>query len=259
MALLNVHFFSYYLGMDVPMTVLLPEKRGHKPELSEKKNKVLYLLHGHSDDNSAYLRKSNIELHIADKELIVVMPTCHRGFYSNSIHGYKYEDYLVKELPTVVSNFFHASIDREDTYIAGLSMGGYGALKLGLKYPEVYGHAASMSGAIDCYQACKCAAAKGMFSVGDFTENIDNVFGGEEAFRNSDDNIENLVSKVKNPPQLYISCGTEDPLYPIHRETLAILDKAGLKYTAYEGPGAHNWVFWNQELVKILQFFGLIE
>lgn len=257
MALLTVDFFSYYLGMDVPMTVLLPEKRGHKPELTDKKYKVLYLLHGHSDDNTSYIRKSNIEMLIRDKDVIVVMPTGHRGFYSNSCHGYKYEDYLVKELPTVVSNFFHASLEREDTYIAGLSMGGYGALKLALKYPEVYGHAASMSGAIDCYQALKCA--KGMFSVGDFMSNVDNVFGGEEAFRKSDDNIENLVSKVRNQPQLYVSCGTEDPLYPIHGKTLEVLDSADIRYTAYEGPGGHNWAFWNQELVKILQFFGLIE
>ena len=129
MALLNVDFYSYYLGMDSPLTVLLPEKRGRKPEAApDKKYPVLYLLHGHADDNTAWIRKSDLELLVRDHDLIVVMPSAHRSFYTNGRYGHLYFDYITKELPVIVGNFFPASARREDTYIGGLSMGGYGAL-----------------------------------------------------------------------------------------------------------------------------------
>lgn len=97
---------------------------------SHKKYPVLYLLHGHGDDQTGWIRKSMLELKVRDRELIVVMPTAHRGFYINGKHGYRYFDYLAKELPRAVGNFFHGSLERKDNYIAGLSMGGYGAFIL---------------------------------------------------------------------------------------------------------------------------------
>ena len=125
MALLNVDFYSYYLGMDSPLTVLLPEKRGRKPEAApDKKYPVLYLLHGHADDNTAWIRKSDLELLVRDHDLIVVMPSAHRSFYTNGRYGHLYFDYITKELPVIVGNFFPASARREDSYVGGLSMGG---------------------------------------------------------------------------------------------------------------------------------------
>lgn len=263
MALIQMDFFSYYLGMDTPMTVLLPEKRGCKPELNpDKKYPVLYLLHGHADDNTAWIRKSNIEMLTRDYGVIVVMPTAHRSFYSNSKHGHAYFDYLTKELPVVVANLFPASTKREDTYIAGLSMGGYGALKLAMACPEIYGHAGSMSGASDSYSAMRHVS--GMFTVSDFTENINNVFGSEEEFYGSENDLyflsRQLESRTDVPqPQLYMCCGTEDPLWPVYCEIKEHLqNRTGLEITYDERKGSHNWNFWNEELPLILQFFGLI-
>lgn len=263
MALINMEFFSYYLGMDIPMTVLLPEKRGQKPEnQSNKKYPVLYLLHGHADDNTAWIRKSNIEMLTRDFDLIVVMPTAHRSFYTNSQHGHQYFDYLTKELPTVVANFFPASTRREDTYIAGLSMGGYGAMKAAMSCPELYGHAASMSGASDSYSAMRHTS--GMFTVSDFNTNVNNVFGGEEAFYGSDNDLCYLADILQASqdieiPNMYMCCGTEDPLYPVYvemKEYFTQRDRLDICYD--ERPGTHNWNFWNEELPRILQYFGLI-
>ena len=166
MALLNVDFHSYYLGMDSPLTVLLPEKRGRKPEAApDKKYPVLYLLHGHADDNTAWIRKSDLELLVRDHDVIVVMPSAHRSFYTNGKYGHLYFDYITKELPIVVSNFFPASTRREDTFIGGLSMGGYGALKAALSCPEQYAGVAAMSAANSPFEAMKAAGT--MFSVSD--------------------------------------------------------------------------------------------
>lgn len=263
MALINMNFFSYYLGMDTPITVLLPEKRGAMPKLQpEKKYPVLYLLHGHADDNTAWIRKSNIEMLIRDYGVIVVMPTAHRGFYSNCKHGYQYFDYMTKELPVVVANMFPASIKTEDTYIAGLSMGGYGAMKLAMACPEIYGHAASMSGASDSYSAMR--HVNGMFTVTDFQKNIDNVFGSEEEFCGSENDLHQLAKNLESRkdikrPQMYMCCGFEDPLWEVYREIKQYLQtETSLDIQYDERAGGHNWNFWNEELPLILQYFGLI-
>lgn len=263
MALINMDFFSYCLGMDTPMTVLLPEHRGEKPELHlDKKYPVLYLLHGHADDNTAWIRKSNIEMLIRDFDVIVVMPTAHRSFYTNSKYGHQYFDYLTKELPTVVANFFPASTQREDTYIAGLSMGGYGAMKAAMSCPEIYGHAGSMSGASDSYSAMRHTS--GMFTVSDFNTNINNIFGGENEFYGSENDLCHLADIMQNQqdivlPKMYMCCGTEDPLYPVYCEMKDYFStKARLDIQYDERPGNHNWDFWNEELPIMLQYFGLI-
>lgn len=263
MALVNMDFFSYYLGMDTPMTVLLPERRGFEPKLEpDKKYPVLYLLHGHADDNTAWIRKSNIEMLVRDFGIIVVMPTAHRSFYTNSRHGHAYSDYLTKELPVVIANLFHVSARREDTYIAGLSMGGYGAIKLAMAHPEIYGHAASMSGASDAYGALN--GAKGMFSVPDFIANLDNVFGSKEEFYGSENDLKYLSKKLDartdvTAPQMYMCCGTEDPLYPVYLDIRNYLEQeTHLAVRFDERRGSHNWDFWNEELPLILQYFGLI-
>lgn len=263
MALVNMNFFSYYLGMDTPLTVLLPEKRGSKPQLhQDKKYPVLYLLHGHADDNTAWIRKSNIELLIRDFDVIVVMPTTHRGFYTNSQYGYKYFDYMTKELPIVISNMFPASAKREDTYVAGYSMGGYGALKLAMTCPEIYGHSASMSGATDNYFLAE--KARDMFSVEDFAENIHNVFGGADDYYGSENDIKYLIDELQKKdksliPQMYMCCGTKDPLWqPYAQLKEYIQNETKLEVKFDEEEEGHNWTFWNKELSRILQYFGLI-
>lgn len=116
MAFVQCNFFSYQLGMDTEISALLPEKRQQRSvDRSKDKYKVLYLLHGHSDDHTAYIRKSLIELLVRDKDLVVVMPNAHRGMYTDGKIGHRYFSYIVDELPVVASNFFHAGTGPEDS------------------------------------------------------------------------------------------------------------------------------------------------
>ena len=110
---------------------------------------MLYLLHGLSDDHTAWLRYTSVERYAAAAGLAVVMPAVNRSFYANEASGGRYWDYVAEELPQIVGNFFRVSQDPADTYVAGLSMGGYGAMKLALTHPDRFAAAATLSGALD--------------------------------------------------------------------------------------------------------------
>lgn len=166
------------------MKVFLPEKRQQVPNLEpNKKYPVLYLLHGHSDDDTSWIRKSIIELLIREQDLIAVMPNGHRSFYTNGRESHRYFDYLVQELPVVAANFFPASIKREDTCIAGISMGGHGAFKAALTYPERYFAAASLSGALYPFDVVEASKKFQMFTVHDFEKQFKRIFESPEIFK----------------------------------------------------------------------------
>src|SRR4051795_10646195 len=136
------------------MTVLLPQAVEAQIGVSSTTGTggeppVLYLLHGLSDDHTAWLRNTSIDRYAAARGLAVVMPQVQRSFYADEVHGGRYWTFLSEELPEVVGSFFRVSTRREDTYVAGLSMGGYGALKWALREPHRFAAAASLSGALD--------------------------------------------------------------------------------------------------------------
>jgi S-formylglutathione hydrolase FrmB len=265
MAYLELHFFSYSLGMDISAQVLLPEKRQKKPEANfDKKYPVLYLLHGHSDDDTCFIRKSIIEILAREHDLIVVMPNVHRSFYANGINGFKYYDFIVDELPVIVGNLFHASDKREDRFIAGISMGGYGALKIALNNPDKYMSAASMSGAINpiILSGGKEKPLKGAEFADDMQQNLQNIFGDPENFYNSTNDLVYLIrqldKKTSAKPALYQCCGSEDFLIQQNRDFNDLIKKeiTSIRHTYKEMPGIHNWFYWNKALPDVLEFFG---
>jgi putative tributyrin esterase len=150
MILNEVRFFSETIGMLSSMYVLLPqrkmeERNGKRPP----KYKTLYLLHGHSDDHSAWQRYTSIERYAEDLHLAVVMPAVHMSFYNDMAHGWKYWQFISEEVPALARDMFSLSSARKDNFVAGLSMGGYGALKMALTHPDRFAAAASLSGALD--------------------------------------------------------------------------------------------------------------
>jgi S-formylglutathione hydrolase FrmB len=263
MSLASFNHRSYCPGMDMPVTVLLPEKRDSAPALTGgKRYPVLYLLHGHGDDNTAWIRKSGVEMLMRDRDIITVMPAGHRGFYTNARLGHRYFDYIPKELPVVMANSFHASTKAGERYIAGFSMGGYGALKIALRLPEAYAAAGMLSVATSPYKARRAIRDAGLRDITpDFIENADRIFGSEQEMEDSaDDNVFRLITQVKPPerPRIYHACGRQDPLYGHNRELKSALEtEKDAEYRYAEGDGGHDWRFWDGQLAPMLEYMRI--
>jgi S-formylglutathione hydrolase FrmB len=265
MAYVDLNFYSYYLGMDTSAQVLLPEKRRQKPEdRSNDTYPVLYLLHGHSDYDKCFIRKSNIELLVRNHDLIIVMPNAHRSFYTNARHGLKYYSFVTEELSTIMANFFHVSGKREDRYIAGVSMGGYGAMKIALNNPDKYAGVASISGTIDPLELLinsKDISAE-LPKNEDMYENLLNIFGSQEDFYGSENEIIHVLrcleKKNIEKPKIFQCCGTEDFLIQQNRRLNQVFNNEikTIEHTYKEMPGTHNWIYWNKVFPEVMAFFG---
>jgi S-formylglutathione hydrolase FrmB len=241
MALLHTHFHSATLGMQMAMDVILPQQ----PAVAELP--VLWLLHGLSDDHTIWQRRTGIERYVEGLDLAVVMPCVHRSFYCDMRHGLAYERYIAEELPTIVRGLFHVSSRREDTFVAGLSMGGYGAFKLALTYPGRYAAAASLSGALDMAARWTRAPER----IGD----MELVFGGDPAGTPNDlmHLARRLAADAGRPrPRLFQCCGTEDFLIEDNHAFRDLAHQLGLELEYREGPGAHTWSYWDAAIQQVL-------
>jgi putative tributyrin esterase len=144
MACATLNFHSPALAKACSMTVIVPEGSVGQPPFP-----VCYLLHGLSDDHTSWARHTSIERHVAGLPLIVVMPDGGRGFYCDAVDGPAYERHLLDDVIGFVDRTFHTMPERQGRVIGGLSMGGYGAIKLALKYPQLFCSAVSHSAALD--------------------------------------------------------------------------------------------------------------
>ncbi len=246
MALLRVDFFSESLEMGTSMTVLLPQageaQIGVSGSVGTGEVPVLYLLHGLSDDATAWTRFTSVERYAAQRGLAVVMPQVARSFYADEAHGQRYWTFLSEELPTVVSSFFRVSTAREDTFVAGLSMGGYGAAVWALRHPDRFAAVATMSGALDLHL---------LATRGDLHPLYRQVFDGRPSAR--DDPFELLrATDPATAPAMHVSCGTEDELVDANRRFVDLARGRGLDVTVDLRPGVHDWTFWDRELQDIL-------
>lgn len=251
MALLRCEFFSDVLGQSTEATVLLPQATtrqiGMAGVAGGRAHPVLYLLHGRSDDHTIWTRRTSLERYVAERDLAVVMPTGHRGFYTDQVTGYDYWTFLTEELPAVMRGFFPLSHRREDTFAAGLSMGGYGALKWALRRPQDLAAAASLSGKLDVLDADR--------SAGEWRA----TFGDEEHAVAAGDELFALAAAADpaGSPALYQWCGTEDPLLGENRRFAAHARELGLPLVSEEGPGAHEWEAWDRMIQRVLDWLPL--
>lgn len=255
MALIRCDFYSTTLSLSTSMTVLLPQSESGigMAGASSGPPPVLYLLHGLTDDDTIWTRRTSIERYAAPLGLAVVMPQVHHSFYADETHGHRFWTFLSEELPEVVQSFFRVSDRSHDTFVAGLSMGGYGALKWALRQPDRFAAAASLSGALDL--------AHGHASVDPWVTGIlDRVFGPAGLIGTSEDTVH--LARTCEPaaiPPLYVSCGTEDELFP---ESLSFVDAAranGLDVTTDFGPGEHDWAYWDAAIQRVLDWLPLGE
>jgi putative tributyrin esterase len=253
MILNEVKFHSEVLDLRNTMYVLLPQRTmAERQSKRAPKYRVLYLLHGHSDDHTAWQRWTSIERYVEGLNLAVVMPAGHLSFYTDMVYGGKYGQFIGEEVPAVVHDLFPLSSKREDTFIAGLSMGGYGAFKMALTHPEQYAAAASLSGAVDIAKVLLPNKDPGNKA---WLAEMRNVFGDLSKVPGSQHDLFTLAKKVsKTPvrPRLYQCCGTEDFLYADNIRFRDAVRKLPLDLTYEEGPGEHVWSYWDKMIQNVL-------
>lgn len=246
--------------MACSMNVIVPQQCSTQIGMISKGGKkiypVLYLLHGLSDDHTIWSRRTSIERYAADMDLIVVMPTTHRGFYTDMAAGAKYWTFISEELPVIVKNFFPASSRREDTFAAGLSMGGYGALKLGLRCPEKFAAVAGLSSVTDVSSFMQLEERGTEFSV-----EMQRIFGAPDKVKGSPDDLFYLASKLAEgkqaAPKIFQCCGTEDFLYQDNIKFRNHLEKIKIDFHYQEAPGIHEWAFWDRYIQDVLKWLPL--
>jgi putative tributyrin esterase len=259
MILNEVNFFSETLGLLSTMYVLLPQRMlADVRSKRTPKYRTLYLLHGHSDDHTAWMRWSSIEKYAEGLNLAVVMPAVHLSFYNDMAYGPAYWQFVSEEVPALVRDMFSLSPKRDDNFVAGLSMGGYGAFKMALTHPERYAAAASLSGAVDINDVVRKVKNDPLNKA--WLVEMRNVFGDLSKVPGSRHDLFALAKKVAKSsvkPRLFQCCGTEDDLYPQNVRFRDAVRKLPLDLTYEEGPGEHNWAYWDKNIQNVLAWMFL--
>lgn len=250
MAIMHTLFFSETLMRRCAMNVFVPERPHSDGRYGFP---VVYLLHGRSDDENSYA-DHGIRALCEAYELIVVMPDGSRSFYTDMHSGEKYWTFISEELPQLISTMFPARTDRASTFAAGLSMGGYGALKLGLRHPERFSKIGAMSSVADISWAGRPEGCMSDLEVA-------SIFGSRTAMIGTDNDLFTLLETPVPPcgrPELMLRCGTADILIEENREFVRRAAAAGNWDVDYkETPDAgHEWSYWMAQLPVIFDFFS---
>ncbi len=241
MSFCSIEWFANSIGKAVQTNVILPNS-GHGPF------PVFYLLHGMSDDYSIWQRRTRIEVYVANRPVIVVMPDGFRGRYTNNNQGPAYFDYMTKDLVDMVERTFPAKTTRAGRCVGGLSMGGYGALRLALGRPDMYASVNSHSGSV-LGASMKLNPAKDADRI--------RTFGRDP--RKTDHDLIELARRAKKAgrlPKILIDCGVDDSLIDQNRKYVAELKKMKIDHTYREFPGAHTWDYWDLHIREALDFHG---
>ncbi len=243
MPTLTLNFRPASLGHNTTVNIILPEK-------INAETKTLWLLHGMYGDHASWTNGSSIGRYVRNKNIAVIMPAAENSFYTNMVYGYDYFDYVTRDLPDFIHNTFRLSADRNKNFIAGLSMGGYGALKLALRCPDKYSMAASLSGCVDI-----------VATLGRITWNkIAASNWGEDFLNNVKDSDEDIFHLIENfpanaeKPRLFATCGTEDFLYADNVAFSEFMKNFDFDFTYADGEGAHTWIFWDNWIAKVIDW-----
>jgi S-formylglutathione hydrolase FrmB len=247
-----VPFKSTLLGTSLPYQVILPVDYSASPST---RYPVLYLLHGLSDHAATWIERTNVVEHASAYRLIIVTPEGNNGWYTDSatVPSERYESYLLEELVPDVQRRFRTVEEGYARGIAGLSMGGYGALKMALKHPDEFAFAASMSGALNA--ARYTAKDSGGWDL--IEQSIQRAFGPLESPTRSANDLFALLRGIESTGRtpfayLYLDCGTEDPFVEQSRAFSALLLEKQIAHEYHQVPGVHNWELWDQRIREVL-------
>jgi len=255
MAIITANFFPLSLGFDTRIEVLMPQDPRHYQDSYAPIEKIVYLLHGSGGDSAYWMRETRVAVYAAQHRYMVVMPEVQRSCYCDMKHGSAYFTYITQELPKIVEQLFNFKHIREKTFIAGLSMGGYGAMKCGLGRPDFYGACASFAGAVDI---AGDILSKGE-SDGIYTT-LQSIWGTDLIIPPEDDIFALAKETAKLPrekkPRVLLTCGDKDFLLKGNRKFNAFMQTLPIDYEYKEWSGSHDWLFWEQCLPIMFDFFN---
>ncbi len=235
MAFLHLEFPSAALGMTTGVQVILPDTGA----LNEAK--TVYLFHGLTDNCTGWTRFSACERYARERGIVLVIPEVQRSFYTDGVYGLNYFTYVSEELPHAMQRIFGLSARREQNFVMGLSMGGYGALKCALTHPLRYAGCGSFSGVADL---------GAFFTLADFSfpdREITALLGPDHIVPPEGD-LNALLKKADDLPPIYLSCGEEDALYGMNCALSQTLREKGAVHRFDHRPGTHSWEFWDQSI-----------
>lgn len=246
---------SKLMSREMPYRVIFPS--GYNQKNENVNYPVLYLLHGLTGHFNNWSDKTKIAEFARNYKFILVMPEGDDGWYSDAANAPndKYESYIIQELIPEIDKKFRTKSNRENRVIAGLSMGGYGSIKFGLKYPEKFVLVGSFSGALG-------AASISLKTIGNgwkaLTDSIKKVYDADDSQTRKDNDIFKIVreipnEKIKSLPFIYLDCGTEDGLIQSNREFNLLLAEKKIPHEYRELPGKHDWIFWNSQVEEFLE------
>jgi len=249
MALIQLDHVPETVKVCQPLYMILPDP-GSMGDVPLRERKVLYLLHGLSDNGSAWQRYSSIETIANEYGLVVVMPSIGRSFYTDQPNGQLYYTYLTEELPRYLKDVFGLDPKREDTLIAGNSMGGYGAFKAVLNHPERFAAAASFSGvlSLEILQLMPDDHRQEEFKL---------LFGGLDKLGGTPHDpmvwLKKAAQQPDSLPRLFVACGKQDDLYPVNQMFYAASQELGVPVDYVEEDGKHDWYFWDKHIRRFIK------
>lgn len=250
MSILRANIFSEQLSRNVNISVILPVENG----VPSSGFKTLYLLNGYMGDDLDWITETRIKRLAMDANLAVVMPAGENGFYVNDIDGRRnYSKYIGEELVAITRAMFPLSDKLEDTYIAGLSMGGYGALNNGLKYNHVFSKIGAFSLALvnEIYDPESSNVSDPRY--------IKSIFGVEiDEIVNTDMDPRYILNYLKgNVPKMYIACGSEDFVYECNELMHEFLNEQRINHRYVITPGEHDWDFWAVQIEQFIKWLKI--
>lgn len=238
MPICTVNFFSEAITKNVAMNLILPDPKARGPF------PVIYQLHGLSDDYTAWMRWASIERYCHGVPVVMVFPDGGRGWYTDAVEGAAYEQHIIADTVNFVEKFFPVKKTREGRAIGGQSMGGYGSMKIALKYPKMFASVAAHSGGF----------GRGHNDVKPDENEVARVFGRYP--RGGPNDVFALAEKLskKDAPAIHIDCGRKDFLIDSNRKFHRHLLSLGIKHTYREYPGVHEWDYWDKHFPEALKF-----
>ena len=228
------HFLSPALQRHQQLHFILPDPRRVGPGPYA----CFYLIHGASDDASAWMTNTGIWRYVRDLPLVVIMPDVERSFCINTAGSQRFEDYLVQDLISWVEHAFPVKPGRENRVVGGLSMGGYGSMLLGLKHPDLF---------------CSVGAHSSAFAAHRY-ESLVEAFGPPGSPVRAEYDLFQLAEQAAPAqiPALFIDCGIDDFLIDDNREFHAYLERLGITHVYREHPGNHTWEYWDRHIRESL-------